>query len=407
MKCISLPNHVTTRLLFITVLSLLCGQFKPCPPVARAEVYRARPECTYKKPDISLRAEVQHTIGKGLNFLKNRQRKEGWWSQSEYPALTALVLTAFAGDPSGFYKESAADTISKGYNYLLRCQKPDGGIYVAGLANYNTSISLMALLVAHNADYQPAILKARRYIIGLQDRDRTKAVSGDNPFYGGIGYGGRYKHSDLSNTMMAMEALYYSRYLGNHEVSKDSYDLDWKAALKFVTRCQNLPGYNDQEWASSDPANRGGFVYFPGNSKAGEVKLPNGKTALRSYGSMSYAGLLSYIYADLDKNDPRVRAAVDWLQKNYTLDENPGMGQQGLFYYYHTMAKALSAAGIDTLTIDNGSCVNWRKELAQRLINLQKADGSWVNTNARWWENDPVLVTSYSVLALEILWRGL
>ena len=29
-----------------------------------------------------------------------------------------------------------------------------------------------------------------------------------------------------------------------------------------MERCQNLPGSNDQAWASGDPAQRGGFVYF-------------------------------------------------------------------------------------------------------------------------------------------------
>ena len=364
-----------------------------------------------KKPvrgNISLKHEIQHAIGKGLTYLLKQQQPAGWWSQAEYPALTGLVLTAFAGDPSGYYRDAARDNIINGYNYIIKCQKPDGGIYVAGLANYNTSVSLMALLVARNPAYKNVIEKARGFIIREQDTVRNKDISGDNPYYGGIGYGGRYNHSDLSNTMMALEAVYYSNRMTplSSEQAKKS-DLDWKAALKFVQRCQNLPGYNDQPWASDDPANRGGFVYFPGNSKAGEMKLANGKIALRSYGSMSYAGLLSYIYADLDTNDPRVKAAVQWLSENFSIDENPGMGKQGLYYYYHTMAKALSAARIDELELKDGKTVNWRDQLVRKLLDLQRPDGSWVNENGRWWEKDPVLVTSYSLLALEIMWRGL
>ncbi len=364
-----------------------------------------------KKPvtgDISLKHEIQHAIGKGLTYLMRQQQSGGWWSQAEYPALTGLVLTAFAGDPSGYYRDAARNNIITGYNYIIKCQKPDGGIYVAGLANYNTSVSLMALLVARNPAYKNVIEKAREFIIREQDTEKNKNISGDNPYYGGIGYGGRYKHSDLSNTMMALEAVYYSNRMTplSSEQTKKS-DLDWKAALKFVQRCQNLPEYNDQPWASEDPVNRGGFVYFPGNSKAGEMKLANGKIALRSYGSMSYAGLLSYIYADLDTNDPRVKAAVQWLSENFSLDENPGMGKQGLYYYYHTMAKALSAARIDKLKLKDGKTVNWRDQLVGKLLDLQRPDGSWVNENGRWWENDPVLVTSYSLLAMEIMWRGL
>ena len=51
--------------------------------------------------------------------------------------------------------------------------------------------------------------------------------------------------------------------------------------------------------------------------------------------------------------------------------------------------------------------MNWRKELALKLLNLQNRDGFWVNENNRWWEKDPVLATSYTLIALEIIYKGL
>ena len=359
------------------------------------------------KVDISFRQEVESAIGKGLAWLASKQTDGGWWSQPEYPAITGLALTAFQGDPSGFYKTKYEKSINRGYEVLLKSVKQDGSIYVKDLANYNTSVCTMALLMANRPEYEPIIKKARHYLIGLQD-DQGEPGMGDSPFDGGIGYGGTYKHSDLSNTMLALEAIHYTKYLKN-EMGKDfeAKDLNWKAAIQFISRTQNLPGSNDQKWASDDPDNKGGFIYFPGDSKAGEVKLADGKVALRSYGSMSYAGLLSYIYADLDKNDPRIKAVYEWLTKHYTLDENPGMGKEGLFYYYHTMAKALNAYGIQKLSLKDGKAVNWRYDLAKRLFDTQSADGSWVNASGRWMEKDPILVTAYSVLTLEIIWRGL
>ena len=140
---------------------------------------------------------------------------------------------------------------------------------------------------------------------------------------------------------------------------------------------------------------------------AGEEKLSGGKVALRSYGSMSYAGLLSFIYAKMDASDPRVAAARDWLGRNYTIKENPGMGPQGMFYYFHTMAKALTILEEDTLTLPDGRKVDWRDELAKRLFDLQDAKGFWVNANGRWWEKDPVLVTCYALLTLERIYYTL
>ena len=356
------------------------------------------------KTDISLKNEINHAIDKGLKWLKTTQDPKGYWSQPAYPALSGLVLTAYMGDPKNRFRSDSPEFIKKGYDYILKCVQPDGGIYVEGLGNYNTSVSLMALHVAKNPGFENIIKNARNYLVSGQ----TPVESGDE-FSGGIGYGDRYKHSDMSNTMFALEALYYTKYLeDNDKADSDEYKkLNWKSVIKFIERCQNLPGHNDQDWASDDPVNKGGFIYFPGDSKAGEMTLPSGKKALRSYGSISYAGLLSLIYADLDKNDPRIAAVVDWLKKNYTLKENPGMGAEGLFYYYHTMAKAMAMYGLDDITLENGKTINWRKDLALHLLNLQNGDGFWVNDNGRWWEKDPVLVTSYAVIALEILYRGL
>lgn len=358
--------------------------------------------------NVSLKNEVQHAIGKGLTWLRQQQNPNGFWGQPEYPALSGLALTAFMGDPSGNYKKKAQPFIKNGYDYLIKCAKPDGGIYVTDLSSYNTAISVMALQVAGNASYNPVILNGRNFLVGLQGDFGEKGKI-DTPFDGGVGYGNKYDHSDLSNTVLALEAIYYTKYLQQDaSAGKSEFkDLNWEAARKFIERCQNLPGYNDQKWASGDPQNLGGFVYFPGDSKAGEEKSPSGEIALRSYGSISYAGLLSYIYADMEKDDPRVKAVYKWLKKNYTLEENPGMGAQGLYYYYHTMAKALSLYGVDEIELENGKKVNWRKDLALKLINLQKAEGFWANENNRWWEKDPVLATSYTLIALEILYRGL
>jgi len=384
--------------LFSSVLAVLLSvALFPATAVAGEKVVSA------SKPNLSLKLELDNAIGKGLNWLAAQQKEDGVWGDAEYPALSALALTAFQGDASGAYKRKHEAKVKKGYEQLLKYAKPDGGIYAEKLANYNTSISLMALLVANDPAYEPVMKKARNYLIGLQDMNNV-----DPSVNGGVGYGGKWKHSDMSNTTFALEAIHYTRYLKS-DVANDpeARDLNWKAVQQFISRTQNLPGSNDQAWASDDADNKGGFIYFPGNSMAGEQKLANGKTALRSYGSMSYAGLLSMIHAQVDKNDPRVKAVVEWLSNNYTLDENPGMGSEGLYFYYHNMAKALSAAGIDTLTLKDGKTINWRQDLAKRLLNLQNTDGSWANNNGRWMEKDPTLVTAYASITLEIIYRGM
>ncbi|HEV8544132.1 MAG TPA: cycloartenol synthase [Verrucomicrobiae bacterium] len=348
----------------------------------------------------SLRNELNLAIQRGADFLVKNQQADGHWSTADQPALSALALVALKGkEPGG----AEAESLRKGYEFLLKNVKPDGSIHGGkGLVNYNTSLGLLALAAAKDDRYREQILRARHYLIGTQI-DMGEAGVLDTPFDGGVGYGSRYEHSDMANTVEALEALYYTKQYAKDSPNKE--DLNWKAAIHFLQNCQNLSAFNKQAWVSDDPQYKGGFVYYPGSSMAGETNI-NGRVALRSYGSISYAGLLSYIYAELKKDDPRVQAVFKWLQKNFTLDENPGMGPAGLYYYLHTMSKALSAYGVDQLPTEKGE-VNWKEKLALRLLDLQRPDGSWQNDTARWMEKDPALVTAYGMISLEIIARAL
>ena len=92
---------------------------------------------------------------------------------------------------------------------------------------------------------------------------------------------------------------------------------------------------------------------------------------------------------------------MSFIRKNYSLTDNPGMGQAGLYYYYHTFAKSLDASGAEILDDASGTPHAWREELAGKLSETQQSDGSWVNKgNDRWMEGDRQLVTAYALLAL-------
>ncbi len=124
---------------------------------------------------------------------------------------------------------------------------------------------------------------------------------------------------------------------------------------------------------------------------------------LRSYGSMTYAGLKSMIYARVGKDDPRVKAAAAWAARHYTVDENPGVGANGLFYYLQTFAKANSALGEDAVVTPDGKKHDWRADLKRKLSVSQQKDGSWINEKSgRWMESMPELVTAYALLSLRV-----
>ena len=323
-----------------------------------------------------------------VRFLESRQNADGSWTHETAVGITGLVTSSLL--QSG---RSASDpTVSAALAHLQSHIREDGGIYGPGSLhrNYETCIAVMAFSAANqDGRFDDTIAQSRNFLAGLQ-WDEGEGIESSDPAWGGAGYG-KHQRPDLCNSEFYVEAMISAG------VDRDSEEM--QRVLQFISRTQNLESaFNDTEFAPL--INDGGFYYTPaagGDSKSGTTD--NG--GLRSYGSMTYAGVKSLIYAGLDADDPRVAAASEWIRRNYTLEQNPGMGDQGLFYYYHTFAKTMHAFGGDTFIDADGTSHDWRSELVQRLHQLQDRNGSWVNPAApRWEEGDPHLVTAYCLLAL-------
>jgi squalene-hopene/tetraprenyl-beta-curcumene cyclase len=324
---------------------------------------------------------------RGIAFLRPRQDAKGGWSTQREPGVTALVVTALLR--SG--QITPADPIvTKGLTYLEGFISPKGGLPDAPHANYSTAISLLAFREANVKGRYDRTIKGGQDFLKTMQWDESEGKSREDAFYGGAGYGGSNSRPDLSNTAFFIEAL--------RETGLPADDANLQKAIVFISRCQNLKSeFNDQPWASK--VNDGGFIYTAakgGQSMAGTA--PDG--GMRSYASMTYAGLKSMIYAGLSRDDPRVKAALSYITQHYTLDENPGLGQQGLYYYYHTFAKTMAVLGEEKLTDAAGAPHDWRNELVTALGKRQRPEGSWVNSADRFMEGDPNLVTAYALLAL-------
>lgn len=328
-------------------------------------------------------------VDSAVEYLRTSgQAPDGSFSGSASPAVTALVATALLR-----HGRSPEDPmIAKALEYLQGYVQEDGGIYnpEGHWRNYETSLSVLAFNEANrDGKYDKLIKGGDNFLRGIQ-WDAEEGADESNYSYGGGGYGG-HKRPDLSNTGFLIEAL--------TSTGSGPDDPAIQKALVFVSRCQNLESsYNTTPFAVK--VNDGGFYYTcaaGGTSQAGET--PDG--GLRSYASMTYTGLKSMIYAGVGPDDPRVKAAFDWIKQHYSLQDNPGMGDAGLYYYYHTFAKALDALGQDTITDAEGNKHDWSRELAETLAKQQQEDGSWINeANSRWLEGDPNLVTGYALLAL-------
>lgn len=330
-------------------------------------------------------------IADGVEYLRtDGQAEDGTFTAQAGPGLTAMTLTALlrndvpVDDPM----------VAKGLKALEEFVQPDGGVYAPGgrLKNYETCVAILAFSEA-NADkrYDKIIADANKFVRGLQ----YGAASGqdkENVWYGGVGYGGP-ERPDLSNTSYLIDAIM--------AVDAPPDDEAIQRALVFVSRCQNLEGAgNDTEFAGK--VNDGGFYYVVPTEGVdpSEDERYTANGGLRSYGSMTYAGFKSMVYAGLTKEDPRVKAALEWIGKNYSVTENPGQGTAGLFYYYNTFGLALDVADLEAVVDAEGKSHDWRADLTAELAKQQNGDGSWSNANKQWFEGDKNLATAFALLAL-------
>ncbi|MCM8526472.1 MAG: terpene cyclase/mutase family protein [Lentisphaeraceae bacterium] len=354
--------------------------------------------------DAALLKKAEASVGKAVEYLVSKQSQNGSWGPyGGMPEFTALAATALVNSSKAEETKVKA-ALAKAEGYILKHANEDGSIWRKsdrGYPNYSTSVSLVALYLLNKEKNKKVILKAREWLKKSQFTEKTAASKVDA---GGIGYGKGKAVADLSNTQMALEALYVTRDIEKEGAAARDIKTtleSFKMADEFLSRCQALPGTNDQKWAkSANGDDIGGFIYSPDRVK---VEKDGTKSDHKVYGSMTYAGLKSMIYAGymkddkLNKEDPRVKAAVDWASKNYSVDKNPGVGTSGLFYYLQTFSKALQAYGSDSIKDGKGKEHFWRKDVLEKLISLQQAEGYWVNENGRWMENVPEMVTAFAL----------
>lgn len=333
-------------------------------------------------------AEVKAAVAKAYEFLKAKQEKDGsYLKRFAGPGVSALVAASLlkAGYP-------VSDPVVAGaLKFLEDSVKDDGGVYDKGFANYTTSLAIVAFKEGNkDGKYDKIIASATKFVRSVQD---ANGADDKELKFGGAGYDAKSR-PDTSNTAFFLEALVAS--------GAKADDPAFKKAVAFLSKAQNLPGeFNKEEFAKKvGDDDKGGFVYnpFDQTNEKSDKRTPGG--GLRSEGGMTYAGLKSFLYAGLGKDDPRVKAALGWVKRHYTLTENPGMGQKGLFYYYHTFAKAMDALGDAVFEDANGVKHEWRKDLFAQLKKTQKADGSWVNTDKAFLESAPELATAFAVLSL-------
>ena len=377
--------------------------------------------------------ELADASKKGKDFLVGlygKKMEEGGWGKT-YIGIDAFACLGLMSEPNSM--KPTEKPLDEMITFFLEKQNKDKGFWASlqrGQPVYETSLVLLTLKTAITVDpkhpkkkeIEDAIKKAVDYLI-LAQVDETPIDENDvvvkadeegfnRAHYGGWGYGfnrpGKAP-ANLSTSHFAMDALYESGLKDDPKVKAA-----FKKALGFLENCQNsgekeiiIPKGTDKFETDMKIkyGNDGGALYGPGIAKPKNI-VKEGYEVVKSYGSMTYVLMKEYVFAGLEKTDPKVQAAFNWLKKaeNFTFEKNPGyddMPYAGLFYQLYAASKALGIMGEEIIKDSKGEEHNWRAEMQKYIMSIQKEDGSWMNEHeSRWMEGNPILASAYALAAI-------
>ena len=370
-----------------------------------------------KLPYESLPKGVEFAIKRGICYLKESQRPDGSWRLDAYPdndqfivGTTALAVLALLKNG-----EAADEThVYNALNFIAGEQYEDGSYgrdviaFPGALATSwteETALAMMALLASKNPIYHEDIALASSYLLSTQ---RTPAnypdLYVDEPFislWDGIlgGWGHPFTNRDgevnMTSTFWALVAL--------DQAFRISPSLtDFIHPLSWTQPAMTVLDYH-QKWFSP-----GGFF------ESTDLVNPFGPICLTDHGRPTAAGLYANLVCGRGMAAPQVQDALSWLGENFRTDKHPQdqegtngdityrtLGMDYFFTYCLNLAAAMSLAGEDALT-RGGSPFSWYPPVAEKLVDLQKSDGYWLNTEAEHGGERffPAMVTSMALLTL-------
>ncbi len=317
-------------------------------------------------------------LPKAARYLWAQQAEDGGWHSRTYgllhsgQSLTPFVLDALLDVPESVVARPAG-AVDRAIAFIKRNTNSDGLLGLmdptaVDYPNYATGLAVRAVARAKSAGWEQMVAGL---IAGLRAQQFT-AQNGwhreDAP-YGAWGMGGQRRtppdagHVDLAMTRYVLEGLAAAGIRPPDPALAD--------ALVYLDRCQNPDG---------------GFFFSTVEADINKAGEDGGK--FRSYGSTTADGVLALRAAGVASDDPRMVRAKKWLRDHHRFDRVPGFEgtaretwAEGLRFYY---AGAISSA-MPELSV---------------LLPLQRADGSWANTNNIVKEDDPLIATAFAVRAI-------
>jgi len=327
-------------------------------------------------PGGEVRHPADRAIARAADWLLSQQAGDGSFGSSlemgpPRVALSAMALWALAESRSLEGRREAGVSAAR---YLLKFRQENGGIYDPreGLAIYTSAVANRALdswnRIQPSREQRAALEAANLFVYrgGVPESYRDLTVRPPSP-----------KVSQTADRLLQR---------------RDELSKPVQRALEFLKTAQ---------------ASR--KIERPHRISVGEGSDPRDD-------AFSYDELLRFIYELARRDNPSVYKAYNAIRASYTLECNPDLtrrygpegfknSKSGLFYYYLTVARTMWALRRPILQTRDGRSHHWARELTDKLAMLQSREGNWVNTDGRWWEDEPVLATSFAILTLDLCRR--
>ncbi len=352
------------------------------------------------------RAADEKPVDKAIQWLMKQQDESGAWKSKHYGAMkqgaatTSLALYSLSMT-SKATREKHRDAIEKAFSFLEpgtlargRVANPDGSL------DHPVYSTAMLLIAAHRFERN---FDAEQVEVLLDFLMRSQCVEGrgfesDNPNYGGwdvIGPNvmpGKTSGTNVSVTRFVLEA--YSLYDSNDNLKLKLDDATMarveKSKQKAVQWLKRIHGMNSD----------GGFRFSaqPG-SALNKSKTADGTP--RSYGSATCDGLLALHFGGIAGGDTYDEGWT-WQKTHAKASEVPGFDEDEQsnwpralqFYHLQSLARTTSVCP------DRDWAKLMQSEVSSALELAQRDDGRFENESALMRENDPLIATSFAIVAL-------
>ena len=356
---------------------------------------------------------LAHAVG----YLWKQQKPDGSWRSPTYgvmhsgQSMTPFVLAAILKAPVKFKLAGDVPGVEPARDFIRRLIDQKGSLGhvdpdVTEYPVYSTAYAVQCLVESSDSDDRKLVGRMAEFLTGAQYQPDNGFQETDVA-YGGWGFDappkpGKTGHIDLAHTRRALDALRLTERWSQLAATRTRAESFLRLLQKQPDAVAKQPAVDEEGTPSADPPPfDGGFYFTPVVIAAnkGRVEKSPGP-CWRSYATATCEGILALLAAGVPRSDPRVAAAVRWLDEHTNVDYPQGVpkdqpepwGESIRYYHYMVRAEAYRALDWDRAE---------RAKLAAAIIRQQRPDGSFQNPAAPLMkEDDPLLCTALATIAI-------